>query len=68
VPFLCECADIECLGRVEATLSEFEVIHEDSERFFVVPGHLRVDGETVVTNKRPLRDRLEADGGLADTR
>jgi hypothetical protein len=38
VPFLCECADIECLGRVEATLSEFEVIHEDSERFFVVLG------------------------------
>ena len=52
VPFICECADIKCLGRLEATLSEFEVIHEDAQRFFVLPGHPRMDGEEVLTSNR----------------
>jgi hypothetical protein len=50
VPFLCECADIECLGRVEASLGEFEVIHEDPGRYFIVPGHALVQGEGVLSS------------------
>ncbi|MGH3044652.1 MAG: hypothetical protein ACRDM2_07990 [Gaiellaceae bacterium] len=53
VPFLCECADIACLGRIEASLSEFVVIHEDRTRFFVLPGHLRVNGEEIVSASDP---------------
>jgi hypothetical protein len=49
VPFLCECGDIACLGRLEATLSEFEVVHEDPARYFILPGHVRVKGEQILT-------------------
>jgi len=53
VPFLCECAEIACLGRVDASLSEFVVIHEDRTRYFILPGHMRVAGENVLsTNDR----------------
>jgi hypothetical protein len=53
VPFLCECASIECLGRIEASLSEFVLIHEDRRRYFILSGHLRVDGEEILsTNER----------------
>jgi hypothetical protein len=55
VPFLCECADIECLGRLEASLSEFVVIHENRARYFILPGHMRVDGEEIL----PANDRFE---------
>jgi hypothetical protein len=47
IPFLCECADIACLGSVEASLGEFDVIREDPYRYFVLPGHLRIDGEEI---------------------
>jgi hypothetical protein len=50
IPFLCECGDLECLGRLEATVSEFEVVHEDSSRYFILPGHLRAGGEEIVAN------------------
>ena len=55
VAFLCECAEIACLGRVDASLSEFVLIHEDRTRYFILPGHLRVDGEEIVT----ANDRYE---------
>ncbi|HET6695976.1 MAG TPA: hypothetical protein VFG85_05685 [Gaiellaceae bacterium] len=48
IPFLCECADIACLGRVEASVGEFDVIHEDPYRYFVLSGHLRIDGEKIL--------------------
>jgi hypothetical protein len=48
IPFLCECADIQCLGRVDATIGEFEVIHEDRDRYFIIPGHDTLDHEQVL--------------------
>jgi hypothetical protein len=48
IPFLCECADLACLGRLEASLSEFEVVHEDEARFFLLPGHQRIVGERIL--------------------
>ena len=48
IPFLCECADDRCLGRVELTRSEFEKLHEDENVFVILPGHPRVDGEVVL--------------------
>ena len=48
VPFLCECADDLCHGRVELTLDEFEELHEDKNVYVIIPGHPRVDGEVVL--------------------
>ncbi len=46
--FLCECADPACAENVFLRLDEFERIHEDQRRFFVVPGHERLEIETVL--------------------
>jgi hypothetical protein len=64
IPFLCECADLSCLGRVEASHGEFEVVHEDDDRFFIVPGHRLMDGESVVDrNERyEVVDKTDVDG------
>jgi hypothetical protein len=37
--FICECADPSCAETVLLTLDEYARIHEDKQRFFVVPGH-----------------------------
>jgi hypothetical protein len=50
IPFLCECGDIACLGRLEATLSEFEVVHEDPARYFILPGHIRTASEQILAD------------------
>lgn len=47
IPFLCECPDLSCLGRIEATIAEFELIHENDDCFFVIPGHRRLDAQSV---------------------
>ncbi|MGH3028336.1 MAG: hypothetical protein ACRDMW_07265 [Gaiellaceae bacterium] len=49
VPFLCECADFNCLGRVEATLLEYEEAHGGNDRYFILPGHPRIEGEDIVS-------------------
>jgi hypothetical protein len=64
IPFLCECADIQCLGRVEATTTEFEVIHEDDDRFFIIPGHPRLDSERVIDQTRRYEVVTKADSDL----
>jgi hypothetical protein len=48
IPFLCECADDDCLGRVEMTLAEYSAVRAHDDRFFMVPGHLLAEGEEVV--------------------
>ncbi len=48
IPFLCECADAACLDTVQASHAEFDVVHADDLRFFILPGHPRMDGEEVV--------------------
>ena len=50
--FLCECADIACAEMVVLTLDEYERIHGDGSRFFVVPGHEQAEIESVV-ERRP---------------
>ena len=49
IPFLCECADIDCLGRLEATIAEFEEAHTGEDRYFILPGHLRIEGEEILS-------------------
>ncbi len=49
VPFLCECADFDCLGRVEANLLEYDEAHDGDDRYFILPGHMRMDGEEILS-------------------
>jgi hypothetical protein len=48
VPFFCECADGRCEGRLNATLDEFEEAHFTSQHYFILPGHLTMDGEDAI--------------------
>lgn len=48
VPFICECADDRCLGRVELTLEEYGAVRLHDDRFVIVPGHPRLEDEEVV--------------------
>jgi hypothetical protein len=48
IPFLCECADETCTGRVEITATEYERIHANPGRFAVAVGHPILDSERVV--------------------
>lgn len=47
VPFLCECADEFCNGRVELRIDEWEGIARRPQHYVMVSGHPRSDGERV---------------------
>ena len=44
--FICECADPDCIHRVEASLDEYEEVREDGATFLLAPGH----GDAVLFN------------------
>ncbi len=46
--FICECASVDCADRIELTLEEYEHARARGDRFILVPGHERPDGERVV--------------------
>ena len=48
VPFLCECAAEFCDGRVEVRLEQWEVVAAQPNRYLMVAGHLRSEGEQVI--------------------
>ncbi len=48
IPFLCECADDECMGRIEITAWRYEDIHADKDHYVILPGHTRIGGEEVL--------------------
>ena len=48
VPFLCECADDECLGRVELTLAQYEDAHVLPDTYVILRGHPRIEDEEVL--------------------
>jgi hypothetical protein len=48
IPFLCECADEFCDGRVDLRLDEWEGLAAKPKHYVMVPGHLRSEGEMVV--------------------
>jgi hypothetical protein len=48
VPFLCECPDADCDGRVMLSLSQYERVRSDGELFVVLAGHERLEIEHVV--------------------
>jgi hypothetical protein len=48
LPFLCECADTFCLGRIELTASDYYAIHLDRSQYVILNDHLTIVGERVV--------------------
>ena len=50
-PFLCECADEACLGRVELTLPQYEEIRRQRGRYVILPGHPTIEKERLVDDK-----------------
>lgn len=48
VPFLCECADEFCNGRVELAPPQWAAIASNPNEYVMLPGHLRSEGEAVV--------------------
>src|SRR4051795_8300317 len=46
--YLCECAARPCRERIPLTREQYEAVRSDVRRFFVVPGHVIPDLETVV--------------------
>jgi hypothetical protein len=48
VPFICECADDECLDRVEVAVDEWEAVASQPNHFLMKAGHQRSEGEEVV--------------------
>jgi hypothetical protein len=48
IPFLCECADGDCMGRVEITAWRYEDIHGGERDYVILPGHTRIAGEEIM--------------------
>jgi hypothetical protein len=48
VPFLCECADEFCDGRVELRMEQWEDVAREPQHYVIVSGHARSEGEKVV--------------------
>ena len=48
VPFICECADDDCLGTINVLPSEWEVVASKPSHYLLEAGHLRIEGEEVV--------------------
>jgi hypothetical protein len=49
--FVCECADPNCIHRVEASLAEYEEVRADPATFLLAPGHEEKDIERVVSDR-----------------
>jgi len=48
VPFVCECADPECIEGMELSMDDFIAGHSAPNRFTVKPGHVYPEGEQVL--------------------
>ena len=56
VPFL-------CLGRVEASPLEYEEAHGGNDRYFIPPGHPRIEGEEVLSENGRYEVVSKAEAG-----
>ena len=48
LPFICECADGDCMGRIEITAWRYEDIHSEEHGYVILPGHMRIAGEEIM--------------------
>jgi hypothetical protein len=52
VPFLCECADDDCLDTVNVLLSEWEAVAAKPNHYLIEAGHQQSEGEEIVGSLR----------------
>lgn len=45
--FVCECADLACIQKLDLSLAEYEEVRSDGNSFIVAPGHVFEDVENV---------------------
>jgi hypothetical protein len=55
IPFLCECMDDTCMGRVELTLDQYAGVRSRENRFVIVRDHPTLSGERVVQENGPYQ-------------
>ena len=48
VPFMCECADLDCLGLVAITPGEWDDIAVKPNHYVMMAGHQRSEGQEVI--------------------
>jgi hypothetical protein len=52
IPFLCECSDKRCVGRLHLTLEEYEEARSDSQRYLTIPSHEVVGALVIAQDER----------------
>jgi hypothetical protein len=52
VPFMCECASVNCRGQVEVTPVEWEGVATRPNHYLMIAGHQRSEGEETVGSLR----------------
>jgi hypothetical protein len=45
---VCECGELDCVERIVVPVATYEAVRSDPTLFFVVPGHVKPDVESVV--------------------
>ena len=50
--FVCECGNMGCHAQVRISISSYEAVRTDFDRFFVVPGHEIKEVDRIVERKR----------------
>ena len=48
--FSCECDEMDCTETISLSTEEYEKVHTKTKYFIVVPGHVQLDLEEVITN------------------
>ena len=51
------------MGRVEASLLEYEEAHRGNDRYFILPGHPRIEGEEVLSENGRYEVVSKAEAG-----
>src|SRR5919108_3174904 len=48
IEVLCECGRDRCHERIKLTIEKYDAVHDEADRFIVVPGHELPDVERIV--------------------
>ena len=51
VGFPCECADENCLGRIDLTLADYDEAHLLSDSYIILSGHPTIEDEEVAEDR-----------------
>lgn len=51
VPFLCECADDSCMGRIDLTVEDYREVRANDRAFVTLPAHPRSAGEAIIAQR-----------------